>query len=413
MNSFRKLYRLLKESFFWGEPTKSKVYIFYEESVANVISENVLGDIEHSILDVRNPPYPIDARISIRLFLHLCLNALRLFKKNGFLHIARETLINLDEHYYYVLLKSNKALVAITLIDSSVLFHSLALKCPNIKFIAIQNGIRSVEWAIDLEKELKRRNDKAIVNSGYFFGQQTIDLLNNHNVKVIEPHILGSFKLGVYQKVHVPKIVEYDICLISQWRHDFFEVYEEPKRQERMKAREEAIVQLNSYLKQYIGETGSTICIAVRYKNQDEIDFYNEAFDGRATLFLQDSSPYISYAALESADVCVGLYSTLLYEAMALGQKTLIGCLLVGADPPRQGFEPPWHGLWSIKNPSYEQYRDRLSEIREMTNQEYFEIAHEFSDYMLIHDRSNPVHSEVRNIVRSHLNKNSLTKALN
>lgn len=404
MKIFRKLHGLLKQTLFWGEPPKSKVFIFYSEG-AELISENVLDSIEHSILDVRKPPYPIDARISLRLFQHLCLHTLRLFKKNGLLGIARETLRDLKVHYYYVLLKANKPLVAITWIDSSVLFHSLAVKCPNTKFISIQNGIRLAEWAIDLEKELRRINGEAVVKSGYFLGQQTVDLLTKHNVKVIEPHILGSFKLGVYQKGYERSIKEYDICLISQWRYQFFKNYEDRQGQEEMTEKREAVVRLNSYLKQYIDETGATICIATRYQNQDEIDFYNESFDGRATLFVQDGSPYISYGALESADVCVGLYSTLLYEAMALGQKTLIACLLAEAK-----LDPPQHGLWSLKTPSYEQYRDRLSEIREMSNQEYDKTVHKFSEYMLKHDSSNPTHSVVGNIVRSHLLENSYTK---
>ncbi len=397
MSLLQKLSELGRDLFHWGKTPRARVFIFYSAN-SDMIIEHILKDTDYCILDVRTRPHPIDARVAFGLVVHLIARGVRHLSRHGPSGIIRSVLGDLEEHYYFVLIKVAKPRVAITFMDNSVLFNSLALRCLKTKFIALQNGMRNTVSAGEMAEGLMRRNAEATIVAGYFLGQQSIDLMTEAGIRVVDPKIIGSLKTGIYQQQRSTRPTDHDICLVSHWKKQFYIESSDPEWIRYNENHSSAIVRLNEFLKCYMDETGATMCIAMRYSNvqNEEADFYNEVFGKSVTLLDQDSSSLASYGALEHGDVCIGMYSTLVYEAMALGHKALITNLVPGPI-----LDPPSHGLWSLENPTYEDFRHRLDEIRAMDASEYARKTGEFIDYVIANDPANPPHLVVREEVLS------------
>ena len=397
MSLFKKLSELLRNLFCWGKIPRAQVFIFYHPG-SDMIIEHILKDIDYCVLDVRTRPHPINARVAFRLMAHLIARGVRHLTCHGPSGIVQKVLGDFEDHYYFALIKVAKPCVAITFIDNSVLFNSLALRCPKTKFIALQNGMRSAETAGVMANGLKSRNANATLVAGYFLGQQSIDLMIEAGIRVVEPKIVGSLKIGIYQEQRCSGPAVYDICLVSHWKQQFYNETSDPELIRYNENHSSAIARLNGFLKRYMDETEATMCIAMRYLSfqKEETDFYNEVFGETVTLLDQDSSTLGSYHALANGDVSIGMFSTLVYESMALGHKTLITNLT--SDP---FLDPPSHGLWSLENPSYEDFRRRLDEIRAMDATKYARETGNFVEYVIANNPANPPHLVVRDEILS------------
>lgn len=104
---------------------------------------------------------------------------------------------------------------------------------------------------------------------------------------------------------------------------------------------------------------------------------------------------FSSYFACDESQLTIGMSSTSLWESFARGNKILA---VNFTNNPIYDF--PFSGLWSICQPTYNQFLHRLSEIFAMDDLAWEEVTRPFREQLIRSDDSETAGHRVRNIVR-------------
>jgi hypothetical protein len=118
------------------------------------------------------------------------------------------------------------------------------------------------------------------------------------------------------------------------------------------------------------------------------------------------STRFGSYDAVMSAHVVVGDQSSLLVEALGRGRRALSVTM---SDDPSMQF--PFPGPWALQSPTYEQFADRLDQIRGMSDQEWKTLVGDLPSQAIAQVSSVPAHRFVERFVRHLLSGHSPERA--
>lgn len=401
-STFTKLRSLFAENYRFGPVVRAPVIVLYAEG-GQFISRHVLADMPHHVVGVRQKPLPVDLRLFAGVMGGLMVHFVRrLMQGTGPFTAVRDTLIALHNIYFIAYLRSCKPAVVITSIDNSTLFHQLAQRFPNVRFIAIQNGIRTDRTAQSMIRDITGDGQsRPEITELFALGRQSLELYERNGFVVGNAVAAGSLKADLHRaRVPDPPAADHDLCLISHWKAQFYELSADPTVRRYNSIRSGALDRLNQYLVRYLDDREVTLCIALRGSDPAETAYYKGTFGNRATLFPQDDSAIASYGALEHGRLVVGMYSTLLYEAMTLGRRALTMNLL----DDRQ-LDPPRSGPWSLEDSPYEVFRDRLDALLEMNDETYWvkSGAGAFATWMVDRHVDCPVHERLRHAVTESL----------
>jgi len=401
ISGFLKLIALFRENFAFGKVVQAPVLLFYAER-GEFISQHVLKGLPHHVIRVRQLPLPLNLRLLTGLLRELLARFFRHMtgSATSVTGAIRKTLIELQIAYFTAYLRDCRPAVVLTFIDNSVLFHQLSQRFPKIRFITIQNGVRTERIAEGLVRNIQKDGrSKPEIQEFFALGPQSIELYQRNGISIRKPVAAGSLKADVHRsRTRVQTAPNFDLCLISHWKEQFYQESNDDDVMRYNQIRSNAVDRLNDYLRRYMADREASLCIALRNLNPSEISFYENVFQGQAVLLPQDNTAIASYRALEQGRLVIGMYSTLIYEALALGHRALAMNLL----DDRQ-LDPPMAGVWSLEDSGYNVFRDRLDTLLGMADDDYWKQTKPFADWMVTHNTGCPVHERLRSAVEESL----------
>ena len=288
----------------------------------------------------------VDSNIFLALLDPASQHIIRVRDHPLYLHplILWETLISgltkRNTHHGVVIERCRPKMV-VTFIDNNPRFHKLANKLPDIRFLAIQSGIRhrssDQSQAIGLS---------ATYNSEYLcFGQFEIDYYRSIGYKFKHIRGMGSLKNALFARdLHESKkglgaSEKGDILLISQFRKAAME----PLTQSQSRY-VKVVSLLNSYLESHPGLQVSVAMVCAPDQSDYEAErlFHQERLGNLATLTPNSEEWTSSYHLTEQFSVVVTASSTLGFETLGRGRKAMICDERLSRTFVDQTFTPDW-----------------------------------------------------------------------
>ena len=217
-------------------------------------------------------------------------------------------------HNFYILyiltdIKTLKPKIVITYNDDNIIYHSLANIMTDIKFIAIQNGLR--------ESFIRERVNYNINHDTYFcFGEKDIDKQLSSNWKIKKAIPIGSVKAGIALSMFKEQQKTYDICYISEYSSEDKITNENLEWANNIKKVDKIISNF------YKNHKNIKIIVVLRSNNNNERDYFKNLFDPNISF----SNPlrYLdSYKTILQSNLSIGFGSTLLVESLGLKTKSL------------------------------------------------------------------------------------------
>lgn len=368
-------------------PARSRLLVF-DASGSDILAKTALQGLEFAVLPARGEV--------------LCLNPAvlaRMIKYAGEIdwglvlrRLGRGLFGELYKVHLLACVDYIRPAVVVTWVDNSWLFHKVSRAYKGADFYAVQNGNRSLGCVTS--------NPPRKVPGGYVtsmpnllcFGRYEEELYRSHGHAIDRFHLVGPLIGGWYRSLNpsapAPK---YDVGLPSQWRADLM-------AEGGVIAR--TVTTLAEHLGRYSRERGLKVCVAARTAGAAEWAFYEKHLGPGATIVPhEDALPSLSsYRAVDDSAVVVGFCSTILLEALGWGKKVLFCNMFRDVD----SYAPP-AGPWSVDEPGYELFRDRLDALRAMNPSEFQAAYGEFARRAMSFDPAKPAHAYLRELVLKRL----------
>jgi len=128
--------------------------------------------------------------------------------------------------------------------------------------------------------------------------------------------------------------------------------------------------------------------------------------DEHAIIPMSIKERFSSYFASDQSLVTIGMSSTALWEAFGRGNRILAVNL---TDNPVYDF--PISGVWSMRQPTYDEFETRLSEIMNMKDSEWTSLSKEAREFLIRDDINQSVADRIRSHVGALLDKHPWRKA--
>jgi surface carbohydrate biosynthesis protein len=210
----------------------------------------------------------------------------------------------------------------VTFTDNDPKFYSLAARHPGVRTLFIQNGSRSYDDVFGTLDQLRRLPLTLRVHRMMTFGSGIGAEYSKYISGEFVP--MGSLKNNAVPRTHATK--PGTIAYISQYRN-----LPAVAVSDRMVSRAEFYEQVDrvvlAFLLQYAKARHKALFIvpcahlSSGREQPNERRYYNELL-GQEMEFYRGTTPFASYDAVDSAEVVVGIDSTLTFESAARGNKT-------------------------------------------------------------------------------------------
>ena len=367
-------------------PKKTDVLIF-DTTGSQLLIDLILPEIDYSVLPVRSEKYYLCPQIALKIIKNIDYSDL-IHSRNIKRHIFRSYLISCLEFI--------NPKIVLTFIDNSPIFQWISRNYHGAEFFAIQNGLRN---KYDLETSLEN-SDKSITRmtmpNFLCFGKCDVDNYKKYGHTIEIPHCVGSFK-GSYYKYGMKKGAvkkEFDLCLVSQYRSEIF-------RAKEFSQFREASMKVHSFLNSYLEKKPLRACIACRFSDPDEFEYYKAIFGNKVSIIQQTAQNIFStYEAMDSSDVIITLNSTAALDAFGWGKKVLF-CNFSGDEIAEFFFRGPC----SVQKMEFNEFENALRSLQEMKYEDFLSLTEKDRHYMMNYDPNMPVNEYMRNIIIKTLKK--------
>ena len=322
----------------------------------------------------------------------------------------------IQDIYLITIIQIIKPKVVLTFIDNSIQFSKLSKinKNKNIKFIALQNGSR-IQWHEQFflfKKKLIQNN----INLDYFlhhflcFGEYEMDECENHSIKVVKFTFVGNIRLSNFLKdVELKKILiqknKYDICLISDhgaWLNKY-----NGTQINKITQANQGMVKLIKYTIKFSQKNNFRLIFSFKRKPgspgyEDEQKWLKENFTFEEHRYLKRNSlihkEYSSYINSFESKVVVANMSTLLRENISCGNK-ILSCNLTNS----YLYDFPIKGICSINNCDFEAFSQRLLNIINIEEKDYFNQLEMKNNYLVHYNEPDKCFNAIRETIYKYL----------
>tara|TARA_B100000029_G_C17589676_1_gene962130 strand:- start:255 stop:1169 length:915 start_codon:yes stop_codon:yes gene_type:complete len=297
----KKLIKLIKRSKFkFGKPEKSNFILFDCETSKPI--KYLLKDKKFYILKIRSDKID-EIYLNLSILLHILTN---LFSRS------------LKINYLSALLIQMNPKVIVTQYDNSLEFYQLntIFKESNIKFIAVQGGIRTKENMIHLRKSFYIDQYCAFSNYEKNFFKE-----NGYIANIFSPigSVTSAAALDYFKTNKIDLRKEYDVCLISEL------IY---KTDDKIDQKYLEMLEDLSLLVKNLKLKKDFNLIICGSGNEDskiskvEKEFYEKIFGkNNFKIDQSDRNKYPSYKNILKSNLVIGVHSTLMREALGLKKK--------------------------------------------------------------------------------------------
>ena len=380
----------------FATPGKGDVLIF-DAAGSWVLTRFILDGIPHVVLPARFETIYVAPKVLMRMI----ANVYRLRvddMPHGWFFNLRMLAFQLRHLYFLACLDSIAPKVVLTFVDTHIYFQRCAQTFRGATFIAVQNGVRDRNGITPPNIPAPPHPAARIrMPHLYCFGRYEADLYAANGHVIDNFHPAGSVRASVYLagRGPLPPAKTHDVCVISQWRFGIADVlHNAPMPRSGQMVQVAGFAVVVDFIARYASERSVSVSVARSSEHPEEYAYLRQRLGEKATIVNSRREDLRSYACVDAADVVVTGNSTLGVEALGWGKKTLF-CNFTGDD----GHGLPKEGLWSLSEPDYATFRDRLDAIRAMTDAAYRRVAGEFARYMMQLDSRRPAHLAVRDHV--------------
>jgi hypothetical protein len=274
--------------------------------------------------------------------------------------------------YFRSYIRMTEPKIILTFIDNDIRFYTLKQYFPEIEFWAIQNGSRCIFDASKWIPGYYENETRFAFDRFYCFGKFEESLYLKYGHSRINFYPVGSFFLDVFVSLYgkSKKKKRYDICLISNFQA------EHDSKEDKGIIR--ANLKLSRYLARFVQESKTKIIVALRTSSDLEKKYFQRYFGESVEFTNKKENKFASYLAIQESELAVTFFSTLGFEALSMGTKTIF----VNYSRIRE-FDPPSSGIWFMLDEQYLKFKLKLLFLLKLPAEGYNKEAKDFSKYTL------------------------------
>jgi len=348
---------------------KPDIVMFYKDG-ENYLAEFVLQNKNYVVFEPSKKNAVLDPLfyLSSIYFITLCLTGTSSFKNPS--KSIKVFFQRIFAFYFSLRVKKFCPKLVLTYIDNSIYFHLTKAFCPNIVFVAVQNGGRHA-WCATRYKF--NGCIKYNVDHYFCFGRYVRDNFMSHNHSIGSYHVVGSLLSSIFDsqtECSISKQEErYQICLISQWAAHLTDAAAPPKDWPSFPVVSDLLAR---YIDRYCQEKNASVCVALRTTDIREREYFSRRIS--VPVVFSSSSNRMDFSSYEAANrsaVVIGMNSTLITEMFSMKKRVMF------FNP----FGDQWLlttkniGLWSLVSADYCDFKERLDVLSVISDQDYLDLA--------------------------------------
>lgn len=207
---------------------------------------------------------------------------------------------------------------------------------------------------------------------------------------------IGSLRDSMYRSVsYRGEAKKGRLCLISQFKGLDGHGLTKPTERQRN------IDLLIEHLGRYVASRNLELVVAL-YSDRpgplaQEIAWYRDKF-GSSCTFNDPSVDYATYKTTDDCEMSFGIHTSVLWEVFGRGRK-MLACNYTGD----QVFQFPVDGPWFLKHGSYEDFEQRVDQLRAMSEEEYTSLVGEKAHYLISYSSDLPTHEAIASVIGEHV----------
>lgn len=257
---------------------------------------------------------------------------------------------------------------------------------PNVCQILIAHGSQRPEVLLEHHRVSSRPGRLLCV-----WGSSDVELYQSLADDHIRCVAIGSLRNAAYLRRHPlqsARVSKHELLFVSQYSGSD---EDDPNP---ITKREQVLRSLKSHLRRYCTEHSVPLSIALRppvsaphvpNHLDEELAHYCREFAGVKLSFTDPGVPFASYRASDESNVTVGVPSGALTESFGRGNK-----VLMFRQSPESGsyFGFPVDGPWLVTEPTYDEFAERLDDLRNRPRAETVDDWRQARDFMLANAES-------------------------
>ena len=230
----------------------------------------------------------------------------------------------------------------------------------------------------------------------YRQGRTPLQPNSSHLREPIETRPIGSLRDSLYRSLgYRGEAKKGRLCLISQFKGLDGHGLTKPTERQRN------IDLLIEHLGRYVASRNLELVVAL-YSDRpgllaQEIAWYRDKF-GSSCTFNDPSVDYATYKTTDDCEMSFGIHTSVLWEVFGRGRK-MLACNYTGD----QVFEFPVDGPWFLKHGSYEDFEQRVDQLRAMSEEEYTSLVGEKAHYLISYSSDLPTHEAIASVIGEHV----------
>ena len=372
---------MIQFRFLWPRPTQ---VLIYDELGEDILRKTIPSSYSIELLRVRDE-LPITIRFS--------------FLKRYLINYFCQKL-SPRQAYFSALIDEFKPHAVITFVDNNPVLGAYAELRSDVLVISIQNALRT-------EVTIKQQVGRAPL---YFsLGEITKEIFEETNVryKRIEP--VGSMLLGLYLAEKVFDEEEYDLVFVSSYRATW-----DVQNNDYHRALSDAHQTIFNHLLRFAKAHSKRIVVLAKGKvaNEgehyaEEREFYQElALGSEFTLVSTVKDTFKSYRTALNANLVIAIDSTLAYEVLSVGRKTLFGWVSnTDLESHKEAVRYTKYLPESLvlNNDSYEEFQEKVTALIDLRPEDYESVIEEYKSKCVNQDINNPPHMVIEREIRRHI----------
>ncbi len=364
--------------FLWPRPTQVLIYgelgeIFLRKAVPSSYAIEVLP-IQEGL--------PITIRLS---FFRRCL-----------INYVRQNL-SLRQAYFSALIDEFKPRAVITFVDNNTVLGSYAELRSDVLVISVQNAVRS-EATIAKQVALY-----------YSLGDVTKELFLEAKTSFQRIESVGSLLLGLYLAENVVGQEDYDFVFVSSYRESLKnENYEYGRAL--LEAHQTVFTHLLRYAKAHrkklvVLSKGKVAKEGEHYAEEKE--FYHQLAKGAEfTIVSTVKDTFKSYRTALNAKIVIAIDSTLAYEVLSVGRKTIFGWVsntYLESHKVAVRYTKHLPKSLVLNNDSYDEFHEKVTALINLRPENYETIIEDYKSKCVNQDINNPPHLVIEREIRKHI----------
>ena len=298
--------------------------------------------------------------------------------------------------HYGIVIEHFKPKTVITFIDNDPRFHRLASNCPGTPFNAIQNGVR---FPTQSDRAPYLGIPTKYDSNQWCWGQNEIDSYEALGLRFKKVTAVGSLRNELfYRTIKESKDSgsegeSFDVVLISQFRRQISESHPGQALVEY----EKLVCALASYLSAHDG-LRACVAMATGTGNPDlgqERIFHDLRLGDLVTLIPKSEDLMSGYLLTEQSNVVVSSSSSLGFESLARGRKTLMCSSLYSDTFVDHTFSPDW----ILSRMDQEIFDKAMTNLLAISGENFVSRNRESINYFMIPAQANSISTLIKGLL--------------